>query len=267
MINLLDCKNSNYLYRLKTILNKRRFARKINTNIAYKIINDVKKYKKKALIKYEKKFSNNSKIKPTVKEINKSIKTLDPKIKKAIDFAYSRILKFHSLQKIKNIKLVDKYNNKIEYKHYPIDSLGIYVPANLPSSLLMNAILAKKIAKVKRIVLACPRQKGKLNPAIMYSAKKCGISEIISAGGSQAIASLAYIQKVNKIVGPGNDYVARAKREVYGDVGIEGMIAGPSEITIVADKNTNFTEIITSMIGQAEHDTNSQCILITKNQN
>ncbi len=267
MINLLDCKNSNYLYRLKTILNKRRFARKINTNIAYKIINDVKKYKKKALIKYEKKFSNNSKIKPTVKEINKSIKTLDPKIKKAIDFAYSRILKFHSLQKIKNIKLVDKYNNKIEYKHYPIDSLGIYVPANLPSSLLMNAILAKKIAKVKRIVLACPRQKGKLNPAIMYSAKKCGISEIISAGGSQAIASLAYIQKVNKIVGPGNDYVARAKREVYGDVGIEGMIAGPSEITIVADKNTNFTEIITSMIGQAEHDTNSQCILITKNHN
>ena len=101
----------------------------------------------------------------------------------------------------------------------------------------------------------------------MYAAKKCGISEIISAGGSQAIASLAYIQKVNKIIGPGNDYVARAKREVFGDVGIEGMIAGPSEITVVADKSTNFMEVITSMIGQAEHDMNSQCILITKNQN
>ena len=141
------------------------------------------------------------------------------------------------------------------------------MPANLPSTLLMNAIPAKKIAKVKRIVLASPRQNGKLNSAIMYAAKKCGISEIICAGGSQAIASLAYIQKVNKIVGPGNDYVARAKREVFGDVGIEGMIAGPSEITVVADKSTNFMEVITSMIGQAEHDMNSQCILITKNQN
>ena len=99
----------------------------------------------------------------------------------------------------------------------------------------------------------------------MYAARKCGISEIISAGGSQAIASLAYIQKVNKIVGPGNDYVARAKKEVFGDVGIEG-IAGPSEITVVADKNTNLKEVLTSLIGQAEHDTNSQCILIVNNQ-
>ena len=267
MINLLDCKNLNYLDRLKVILNKRRFAKKINTKIAYKIVNDIRIHKKRALLKYEKKFSNNIKTKPTRKEINKSIKTLDPKVKKAIDFAYSRILKFHSFQKIHNIKFSDKYNNKIEYKYKPIESVGIYVPSNLPSSLLMNAIPAKKVAKVKRVVIASPRQNGKLNPAIMYAAKKCGISEIICAGGSQAIASLAYIQKVNKIVGPGNDYVARAKREVFGDVGVEGMIAGPSEITIVADKSTNFMEVITSMIGQAEHDINSQCILISKNQN
>ena len=192
---------------------------------------------------------------------------LDPKIKQAIDFAYSRILKFHSLQKTKNIKYLDNQNNKIEYKYIPIHSVGIYVPSNLPSTLLMNAIPAKKIAKVKRVVLANPRLNGKLNPAVMYAAKKCGISEIISAGGSQAIASLAYIQKVNKIIGPGNDYVARAKQEVFGDVGIEGMIAGPSEITVVADKNTNLNQIITSMISQAEHDINSQCILITNNLN
>ena len=158
-----------------------------------------------------------------------------------------------------------KLNNKIEYKYIPIQSVGIYVPHNLPSTLLMNAILAKKIAGVKRVVLANPRLNGKLNPAVMYAAKKCGISEIISVGGSQAIASLAYIQKVNKIVGPGNDYVARAKKEVFGDVGIEG-IAGPSEITVVADKNTNLKEVLTSLIGQAEHDTNSQCILIVNNQ-
>ena len=266
MINILDCKNSNYLDKLKAILNKRRFARKVNTNIASKIVNEIKKNKQKALLKYEKKFSNNTKIKPTKNEINNSIKSLDPKIKNAIDFAYSRILKFHSLQKTKNIKYLDNQNNKIEYKYIPIHSVGIYVPSNLPSTLLMNAIPAKKIARVKRVVLASPRLNGKLNPAIMYAAKKCGISEIISVGGAQAIASLAYIQKVNKIIGPGNDYVSRAKREVFGDVGIEG-IAGPSEITIVADKSTNLTEVITSMIGQAEHDMNSQCILITKNQN
>ncbi len=267
MIKILDCKNSNYLSKLKLILEKRRSGNKINTEIVVKIVNDIKKNKTKALLKYEKKFSNNTKIKPTKIEINKAIKSLDPKIKNAIDFAYSRILKFHSLQKINNIKYQDKLNNKIEYKYIPIQAVGIYVPSNLPSTLLMNAILAKKIAGVKRVVLANPRLNGKLNPAVMYAGKKCGISEIISVGGSQAIASLAYIQKVNKIVGPGNDYVARAKKEVFGDVGIEGMVAGPSEITVVADKNTNLKEVITSLIGQAEHDANSQCILVTKNKN
>ena len=120
--------------------------------------------------------------------------------------------------------------------------MGIYVPANLPSTLLMNAIPAK-LANVKRIVLANPKQNGKLNSAVLYAAKKLNIKEIYSMGGAQAIASLAYIQKVNKIIGPGNDYVARAKKEVFGDVGIEGMTAGPSEITIVADKNTNLNEV------------------------
>ena len=267
MIKILDCKNSSYLRRLQNILDKRRSKKKINTQIAVKIINDVKKNKQQAILKYEKKFSNNNKIKTNLKEINKSIKSLDPKIKKSIDFAYSRILKFHSLQKFENISFKDKYNNRIEYKYCPIQSVGIYVPANLPSTLLMNAIPAKKVAGVKRIVLATPRFKGKLNPAVMYAAKKCGISEIVTIGGCQAIASLAYIQKVNKIIGPGNEYVARAKKEVFGDVGIEGMIAGPSEISIVADKNSDTREIVTSLIGQAEHDINSQCILITNNNN
>ena len=151
-------------------------------------------------------------------------------------------------------------------KLVPIESVGIYVPANLPSTLLMNAIPAK-IAGVKRIVLANPKLNGKLNPAILYVAKKININEIYSMSGAQAIASLAYIQKVNKIVGPGNDYVARAKREVFGDVGVEGMVAGPSEICVVADKSTNANDVTTSLIGQAEHDVNSQCILITKDQN
>jgi len=266
MIKILDCKSSNYLPKLISILERRRSRSNINSDIVKKIVKDVKKNKLKALIKYEKKFSKNRKIKISKREILKSIKKLDPKVKKAIDYAYNRISKFHKNQKVKNLKYKGSLSNFIEYKFLPIESVGIYVPANLPSTLLMNAIPAK-LANVRRIVLANPKLNGKLNPAVLYAAKKLHIKEIYSMGGAQAIASLAYIQKVNKIVGPGNNYVTRAKREVFGDVGIEGMVAGPSEITIVADKNTSLNQVITSMIGQAEHDINSQCILITKDKN
>jgi len=266
MIKLINCKNKNYKNKLKLFLDRRRSGKIVDTSIVSKIIKDIKKNKLKALIKYEKKFSKNTKIKPTQREINQSIKTLDPKVKKAIDFAYSRIFKFHSLQKAKNIKYVDRYKNKIEYKHVPIQKIGVYVPANLPSTLLMNAIPAK-IARVKRIVVANPILNGNLNAAVMYAAKKCGVEEIITCGGAQAIGSLAYIQQVNKITGPGNDYVAKAKQIVFGDVGIESMIAGPSEICIVADNKTELNEITTSMLGQSEHDENSQSILVTKYKN
>ena len=266
MIKVLDCKKKNYIFQLNLLLEKRKSGTKLGTNIVTKIINDVKKNKVKALMKYEKRFSQNNEIKPSKKKITKEIRSLDPKIKKAIDFAYNRILKFHSKQKTKNIKYIDNLNNKLEYKTVPIESVGIYVPANLPSTFLMNAVPAK-IAGVKRIVLANPKLNGKLNPAVLYSAKKLNIKEIYSMGGAQAIASLAYIQKVNKIIGPGNNYVARAKREIFGDVGIESMVAGPSEICVVADKFTNVNEILTSLIGQAEHDIDSQCVLITKDQN
>jgi len=266
MIKILDCKNRKYKSKLNLFLEKRRFGKVINTNIVPKIINDIKRNKNTALLKYEKKFSKNHEIKISKKKIIKTIKTLDPKIKKAIDFSYNRILSYHSKQKIKNINYKDKFNNNLKYKFVPIESVGIYVPANLPSSLLMIAIPAR-LAKVKRIVLANPKLNGKLNPAVLYAAKKLKIDEIYSMGGAQAIASLAYIQKVNKILGPGNDFVARAKKEISRDVGVESMIAGPSEISIVADKSTRINEVVTSLIGQAEHDINSQCILITKDQN
>ena len=266
MIKIINCNKKNYLNNLVKFLDLRRSEKKNENKIISKILKDVKNNKNKSILKFEKKFSKNNQIKPSITQINKAIKTLDPKTKKAIDFAYKRILKFHSLQKTKDIFYKDNLNNKIEYKYVPIQSVGIYVPANLPSTLLMNAIPAK-IAGVKRIVLANPKNNGKLNPAVLYAAKKLGINEIYSIGGAQAIGSLAYIQKVNKIVGPGNIFVAGAKRQVFGDVGIEGMIAGPSEITVLADSKTNLNEVTTSMIGQAEHDSNSQCILITKNSN
>ena len=266
MIKIINCNKKNYLNILTKFLDLRRSEKKNENKIISKILKDIKNNKNKSLLKYEKKLSKNIQIKPGIKQINKAIKSLDPTIKRAIDFAYKRILKFHNLQKTKDIFYKDNLNNKIEYKYVPIQSVGIYVPANLPSTLLMNAIPAK-IAGVKRIVLANPKNNGKLNPAVLYAAKKLGINEIYSMGGAQAIGSLAYIQKVNKIVGPGNIFVAGAKRQVFGDVGIEGMIAGPSEITVLADSKTNLNQVTTSMIGQAEHDSNSQCILITKNSN
>ena len=236
------------------------------------IIKDVKKNGDKALLRYERKFNKNSTIVPSKKQISKSILSLDKRVKNAIDLAYKRIYKFHSLQKFKNISFTDKLNNKIEYKHLPLDSVAIYVPGSTvsyPSSVLMNAIPAL-VAGVKRIVMINPGYKGKQNPAVLYAAKKCKIKEIYSIGGPSAIAAITYgtkkIKPVNKIVGPGNSYVAAAKKEVFGDVGIESMTAGPSEVTIVCDKNSNPSWLASDLIGQAEHDILAQCILISKDK-
>ena len=266
MIKIFKCNNSNYTNKLIQFLDKRRNEKNYDVKKVSLIIKDIKKNKTKALLKYEKKFSKNNIIRPSKKKINQSINQLEPKVKKAIDFAYSRIHKFHlkQLKGLNNITYKDKFSNKLEHKNIPIDSVGIYVPGNLPSTLLMNSIPAK-LANVKRLVLATPKVNGKLNPAVLYAAKKVGINEIWNFGGAQAIASLAYIQKVNKIVGPGNKFVAEAKRQLSGKVvGTESMFAGPSEICILADKYSDIDQVATSLISQAEHDIDSQCIMISK---
>ena len=137
MIKVINCKNKNYNKELLSFLDKRRSGKATDTAIVPKILKDIKINGRKALLKYEKKFSKNTEIVPSSQKINKSIKLLNPKIKKAIDFAYDRILKFHSKQKVKDIKYVDKFKNKLEYKYIPIQSVGIYVPANLPSTLFI----------------------------------------------------------------------------------------------------------------------------------
>ena len=265
MIKILNYKSKKDSKNLLKFLNERRDGNSINTSVVDKILRDIKKNKIKAVLKYEKKFDNNKNLYPTKRQIKNSIKSLDIKVKKAIDLAYSRIFKFHSLQKSKNIKYFDKYKNKIEYVNIPINSVGIYVPANLPSTLLMNAI-PSKICGVKNIILANPKLNGKLNPAVMYAAQKCGIDKIVNVGGAQAIGALAYVYRVDKIVGPGGDHVAYAKRRVFGEVGIEGMIAGPSEVTVIADKNSNINQIATSLAAQSEHGPNSQSILVTSDK-
>ena len=271
-MKILNSNSKNFDKTLDSLLLQRKKRVKFNSVSVTSIIKDVKRNGDKALLKYEKKFNQNNIIVPTVKQISKLARSLDKRIKDAIDHAYSRIYKFHSLQKFKNISYTDSLKNVLEYKYIPIESVAIYVPgssASYPSSVLMNAIPAI-IAGVKRIVMINPGFKGKQNPAVLYAAKKCKIKEIYSIGGPSAIAAAAYgtqkIKKVNKIVGPGNNYVTAAKKEVFGEVGIEGMTAGPSEVTIVCDKFSNPDWVASDLIAQAEHDILAQCILISKDK-
>ena len=272
-MKILNSKSKNFDKLLENLLLQRKKKIQSDSVSVTNIIKDVKKNGDKALLKYEKRFNQNKVIIPSSKQIKKSINSLDKKVKKAIDTAYNRIYKFHSLQKFKNISYTDKLKNKLEYKYVPLESVAIYVPgstASYPSSVLMNAIPAI-VAGVKRIVMINPGHKGKQNPAVLYAAKKCKIKEIYSIGGPSAIAAVSYgtkkIKKVNKIVGPGNAYVAAAKKEVFGVVGIEGMTAGPSEVTVVCDKFSNPEWVASDLIGQAEHDILAQCILISKDKN
>tara|TARA_B100001564_G_scaffold309602_1_gene280759 strand:- start:148 stop:1455 length:1308 start_codon:yes stop_codon:yes gene_type:complete len=276
MLKILKFKNKNSLKALKIFLDKRRSVQKNQTAIVSKIIRNVKKNGDKAVIKYEKKFSKiktkSNKILFSKKEINEISKKTDLKIKKSIDLAFNRIKKFHSKQKFPPFKFKDKYNNELSYKYSPIEKVGVYVPggtASYPSTVLMNCIPAI-VAGVKNIYLTTPALDSEINPAIIYAAKKCGVKKIYKTGGAQTIAALAFgtklFEKVDKIVGPGNVFVASAKKEVYGDVGID-MVAGPSEVSIVADKFANPDLVAADLIAQAEHDVNAQSILISNNKN
>jgi histidinol dehydrogenase len=273
MLNYLNGDQKNFIEKLDTILNKRKINDTKKLIVVKKIISNIIKNKDKALLNYEKKFSKNKKltinnIKFSDLEIKKIIKKLNKTKKKNIDLAFNRIFKFHKKQKLNSFKIKDSYNNQLSYISSPIEKIGVYVPggtASYPSTVLMNCIPAL-IAGVKEIYMATPSNPKNYNPAILYAAKKCGVKEIYKIGGAQAIAALAYgtkkVKKVNKIVGPGNTYVALAKKEVFGNVGID-MIAGPSEVTIVADKTAKISWVASDLIAQAEHDYLSQSILVT----
>ena len=276
MLKFLNYNKKNSLNYLESILNKRKFNQKDSTAVVKKIIFNVKKNGDKAVIKYEKKFSKirtkSIKILFSKTEINKIAKKTDKKIKQSIDLAFNRIKKFHSKQKFSSFNFKDKYKNELSYRYSAIEKVGVYVPggtASYPSTVLMNCIPAI-VAGVKNIYLTTPSLDSKINPAVIYAAKKCGVKKIYKTGGAHSIAALAYgtktFEKVDKIVGPGNAFVANAKKEVFGDVGID-MVAGPSEVTIVADKYSNSNWIAADLIAQAEHDTFAQSILITNNQN
>ena len=190
-----------------------------------------------------------------------------PEALRALDFAHRRIVAFHERQKPADLRFTDELGVELGWRWTAIEAVGLYVPggtASYPSSVLMNAVPAK-VAGVPRVVMAAPAPGGTLNPLVLAAAELAGVDEVYRVGGAQAIAALAYgtatIRPVAKIVGPGNAYVAAAKRRVFGTVGID-MIAGPSEVLILADATANPAWIAADLLAQAEHDAAAQSILI-----
>ena len=275
MLRYFNANQKNSIEKLEIILNSRKFKQQNQSSNVKKILIDVKKNGDKSVLKYEKKFSKvktfSKKIKFSRNEINRISNNIDKDLKKAIDIAFLRIKKFHLKQKFFPFKYKDKFKNELSYKYSPIEKVGVYVPggtASYPSTVLMNCIPAL-VAGVKNIYLTTPALGSYVNPAVIYAAKICGVKEIYKTGGAHSIAALAYgtktFKKVDKIVGPGNAFVASAKKEVFGDVGID-MVAGPSEVSIVADKYSNPGWIASDLLAQAEHDVFAQSILITNSK-
>ena len=201
-------------------------------------------------------------------EIDAEIAKVTPEDRAALDLAADRIRAYHNRQKPQDESWTDSAGAILGWRWTPVSAAGLYVPGGLasyPSSVLMNAIPAK-VAGVERLVIACPTPDGRVNPLVLLAARIAGVDQVYRIGGAQAIAALAYgtrtIDAVDKITGPGNAFVAAAKRRVFGRVGID-MIAGPSEILVIADADNDPDWIALDLLSQAEHDESAQSILIT----
>jgi histidinol dehydrogenase len=236
------------------------------------IVDDVAARGDAAVKEYTRKFDHcdldRAGLQVTTQEIAAAVQRCSPAAIEALQLAYSRIEAYHRRQLPADDRFVDPLGVELGARWTAIEAVGLYVPggtAAYPSSVLMNAVPAK-VAGVPRLVMAVPAPQGELNPLVLAAAKLAGVDEIFRIGGAQAIAALAYgtqsIAVVAKIVGPGNAYVAAAKRIVFGKVGID-TIAGPSEVLIVADRNGNPDWIAADLLAQAEHDASAQPILIT----
>src|SRR5882757_5732520 len=236
------------------------------------IIADVRKRGNEALVELTNKCDRAGvtaeTLKLTAEEINASLAQVSKTQLAAIETAAQRIEAYHQRQLPQDLYYTDETGALLGWRWTSLDSVGLYVPggtASYPSSVLMNAIPAK-VAGVARIVMVTPASGGAINPLVLAAAKRAGVSDIYRIGGAQAVAALAYgtetIKAVDKIVGPGNAYVAAAKREVFGQVGIDS-VAGPSEILVIADGQNNPEWIAADLLSQAEHDASSQSILIT----
>jgi len=236
------------------------------------IIADVIKRGDEAVIDYTSRFDKLDLTPQTLRisddEIDRALESCKGETLDALELARSRIEAYHQAQKPANYSTTDDAGVSMGWRWTAIQAVGLYVPggtASYPSSVLMNAVPAR-VAGVDRVVMVAPTPRGEVNPLVLAAARIAGVDEVYRIGGAQAVAALAYgtatIAPVAKIVGPGNAYVAAAKRRVFGQVGID-MIAGPSEVLIIADRHANPDWVAIDLLAQAEHDTAAQSILVT----
>lgn len=263
------------IYKYGEVKNEEIFARtnpQANVeDIVTEIIENVKQNGDEALFEYSKKFdkADLKSLIVTKDEIDEAVASVEPEFLEILKKASKNITKFHEKQRRNSFIINDENGVVIGQKVIPVDRAGLYVPggtAAYPSTVLMDAIPAK-IAGVKEVVIVTPpNSEGKVNPVILAAASVAGVDKIFKVGGAQAIAALAYgtqsIPKVDKIVGPGNAFVAEAKKQVFGKVSID-MIAGPSEILIVADGASNPKYVASDLLSQAEHDKMASAVLVT----
>jgi histidinol dehydrogenase len=272
MARRLDARAPGFAAQFDALLNAKREEQEDVSQVVRGIMTDVRARGDAALVELSNKFDKAGLTAATLRLAQSEIDSAEAQCSKdalaALDVAARRIETFHRRQVPENSWITDDTGAKLGWRWTALDSVGLYVPggtAAYPSSVLMNAVPAR-VAGVGRIVMVTPASGGKINPLVLAAAKRANITEIYRVGGAQAVAALTYgtasIAPVDKIVGPGNAYVAAAKREVFGKVGIDS-IAGPSEILVVADGANNPDWIAADLLSQAEHDPSSQSILIT----
>jgi histidinol dehydrogenase len=268
----LDARSPGFAEDFEAFVSARRGAHADVAGAVAAIVADTRARGDAALIDYTERFDRVRLTPETLRisadEIAAAKAQVDAETYAALDLAARRIESFHARTELPSLSYIDADGIGLGARWTPIDAVGIYVPgglANYPSSVLMNAIPAR-VAGVGRIAMAVPAPDGVLNPLVLAAAERAGVTEIWRVGGAQAVAALAYgtasIRPVDKITGPGNAYVAEAKRQVFGAVGID-MIAGPSEILVVADAGNDPEWIAVDLLSQAEHDTHAQSVLIT----
>ncbi len=272
MPQFLDVQDADFEARFAALLGmKREDSPDVDATVAG-IIADVRARGDAAVIEMTSKFDKLDLTPETLafsrEEIEAQIATVPPTERAALELAAARIKAYHARQIPQDDMWQDETGATLGWRWTPVSGAGLYVPGGLasyPSSVLMNAIPAK-VAGVERLVVVCPTPNGVVNPLVLLAAEIAGVDQVYRIGGAQAVAALAYgterIAPVDKITGPGNAFVAAAKRRVFGKVGID-MIAGPSEILVIADKDNNPDWIALDLLSQAEHDASAQSILIT----
>ena len=268
----LDTKSPDFEERFAALLGaKRESAADVDAAVAA-IIDDVRARGDAALADHSLRFDRVDVVAKGIAigagEIDAAVADCDPEALKALELAHARVTDYHRRQKPADLRFTDALGVELGWRWRPIDAVGLYVPggaASYPSSVVMNAVPAK-VAGCRRLAMVVPTPEGRVNPLVLAAARIAGVDEIYRVGGAQAVAALAYgtetIAPVVKIVGPGNAYVAAAKRRVFGVVGID-MIAGPSEVVILADRTADPRFVAADLLAQAEHDAAAQSILIT----